>query len=127
MIKLIIKKEILQEIKSKESILSMVVFGITIILILGFTIHPNKVDLYNIIPGIFWLTYLFTTIIGLLRLFNSEYELVDFVEYDDSAPWPTQPDGNGPTLELIDPINDNSIAENWTFSNGNGSPAQSNN
>ncbi len=62
-----------------------------------------------------------------LRLFNSEYELVDFVEYDDSAPWPTQPDGNGPTLELIDPINDNSIAENWTFSNGNGSPGQSNN
>ena len=37
-----------------------------------------------------------------LRFFNSEYELVDS-------------------------INDNSIAENWTFSNGNGSPGQSNN
>ena len=78
MIKLLVKKEILQEIKSKESILSMVIFGITIILILGFTIHPNKVDFYNIIPGIFWLTYLFTTIIGLLRLFNSEKEMNAF-------------------------------------------------
>ena len=63
----------------------------------------------------------------LLRLFNSEGELVDFVIYDDSDPWPVEPDGNGPTLELIDPFSDNTLAENWSTSDGNGSPGQSNN
>jgi hypothetical protein len=28
--------------------------------------------------------------------------LHDFVEYDDSSPWPTGPDGGGTTLELIE-------------------------
>ena len=31
-------------------------------------------------------------------------------------PWPTAPNGEGPTLELIDPMEDNSIAQNWTAS-----------
>ena len=63
----------------------------------------------------------------LLRLFNSEGELVDFVTYDDSDPWPVGPDGNGPTLELIDSFSDNTLAENWSASDGNGTPGQSNN
>ena len=78
MIKFLIKKEILYEMKSKKSIISMVVFGITIILILGFAIQPNNMDMLNVIPGIFWLTYLFTAVIGLLRLFNSEKEMNAF-------------------------------------------------
>ena len=63
----------------------------------------------------------------LLRLFNSEGELVDYVTYDDSDPWPVGPDGNGPTLELIDSFSDNALAENWSASDGNGTPGQSNN
>jgi len=58
----------------------------------------------------------------LLRLFNSSGELVDFVEYDDSEPWPIEPDGNGPTLELINPFLDNSIANNWNASEDYGTP-----
>lgn len=27
-------------------------------------------------------------------------------EFDDAAPWPTSPDGNGPSLQLIDPLAD---------------------
>ncbi len=49
----------------------------------------------------------------LIRLFNSNDVLVDFVEYDDIDPWPTEPDGNGPTLELISPDYDNNIASSW--------------
>ena len=58
---------------------------------------------------------------------NTENILIDRVNYDDSDPWPTAPDGNGPTLELIDPLSDNGSAENWTASEENGSPTQSNN
>ena len=61
-----------------------------------------------------------------LRLFNSENELMDLVEYDDEIPWPTEPDGNGPTLELIDPFSDNNLAENWEASEGYGTPGSIN-
>ncbi|HEX04214.1 MAG TPA: T9SS type A sorting domain-containing protein, partial [Bacteroidetes bacterium] len=58
----------------------------------------------------------------LLRLFAADGEPVDFVEYDDLDPWPTEPDGNGPTLELIDPEFDNGLAESWQASENHGSP-----
>jgi len=62
----------------------------------------------------------------LIRLFDSSGVLIDFVEYDDSNPWPESPDGNGPTLELLNPILDNALAENWAASNGYGSPGNYN-
>ncbi len=49
----------------------------------------------------------------LIRLFNSSNQLVDFVEYSDMDPWPTEPDGNGPTLELRSPSLDNALASSW--------------
>ncbi len=52
----------------------------------------------------------------LLRLYNDEGMIVDTVHYDDNAPWPTEPDGNGPTLELINPGLDNALAESWEAS-----------
>jgi hypothetical protein len=42
--------------------------------------------------------------------------VVDAVTFSDSEPWPTAPDGNGPSLELIDPALDNQLAENWQAS-----------
>lgn len=41
--------------------------------------------------------------------------VIDEVHYADSEPWPTEPDGNGPYLQLIDLDLDNSMAENWTY------------
>jgi hypothetical protein len=49
----------------------------------------------------------------LIRLFDNNEVLIDFVEYDDNYPWPVEPDGNGPTLELIDPGLDNNVGSNW--------------
>jgi hypothetical protein len=52
----------------------------------------------------------------LLSLRNDAGALIDEVNYDDSSPWPTGPDGNGPTLELIDPNLDNNAGANWRAS-----------
>jgi len=52
----------------------------------------------------------------LIRLYNPDVLLIDTVNYDDSAPWPTEPDGNGATLELINPVLDNALASSWKAS-----------
>ena len=49
----------------------------------------------------------------LVRLFDDTGVLVDSVEYDDENPWPTEADGNGPTLELISPNLDNNLGGSW--------------
>ena len=40
--------------------------------------------------------------------------IIDEVCYSDSAPWPTEADGNGAYLQLKELDSDNSLAENWT-------------
>jgi hypothetical protein len=40
--------------------------------------------------------------------------VVDRVTYDDDLPWPLAADGDGPSLQLIDPLEDNDRVGNWT-------------
>lgn len=49
----------------------------------------------------------------LLLLRNNYNMVVDSVLYDDAAPWPTDPDGFGPSLRFCDPGLDNSIPDYW--------------
>jgi PKD repeat protein len=51
-----------------------------------------------------------------ISLNNSYDMLVDSVRYDDVAPWPTSPDGTGPSLSFCDPGLDNGLGENWSAS-----------
>jgi len=62
----------------------------------------------------------------LIRLFNEEGVLIDTVNYMDDDPWPAEPDGNGPTLELILPHYNNALAQNWMASPEHGTPGQMN-
>ena len=53
--------------------------------------------------------------------------LVDSVAYGDGLPWPEPPDGEGPTLSLIDSALDNNDATNWESSgNYGGTPGRMN-
>ncbi len=51
-----------------------------------------------------------------ITLFDVDGNVMDQVSYDDSAPWPTEPDGDGFTLALRDPGLDNSVASSWAAS-----------
>ena len=57
-----------------------------------------------------------------VRLFDNELVIHDEVYYESSDPWPVLSDGDGYTLELIDPLYDNILPENWTNINYHGSP-----
>ena len=42
-----------------------------------------------------------------------QYIRVDRVSYDDEAPWPTEPDGDGESLSRIDPNLYGNDPNNW--------------
>jgi hypothetical protein len=44
---------------------------------------------------------------------NSLGAEIDRVVYDDAFPWPLEPDGTGPSLELLSPNFDNNNGANW--------------
>lgn len=62
-----------------------------------------------------------------ISLLNASGTVIDRVVYGDSPPWPNGPDGNGPSLELINPKLDNSQAQFWRASTvTNGTPGARN-
>ncbi len=52
----------------------------------------------------------------LILLKNNAGLTLDSVPYDDVSPWPTTPDGSGPSLVLCNPDADNSQGANWQAS-----------
>jgi hypothetical protein len=46
--------------------------------------------------------------------------VINQVSYSDQPPWPTPADGQGPSLQLIDPNQDNRRVANWTAVGGTG-------
>jgi hypothetical protein len=50
---------------------------------------------------------------GTITLRDAVNNVVNSVTYDDASPWPLNPDGHGPSLELKDPELDNSLASSW--------------
>ena len=51
-----------------------------------------------------------------VRLYDNAGALVDFLQYDDKAPWDALADGTGRTLELTRPDADNTKPESWKAS-----------
>lgn len=51
-----------------------------------------------------------------IRLSDAWGNVIDEVQYLDSNPWPSQADGDGPYLQLIDLDLDNSLPQSWTTS-----------
>ena len=66
------------EFRSKQIILSMLFFGLAIILIFAFSSNVAKVILSNYAPGMFWLMNLFIVVLGAHRSFAYEKEFDAF-------------------------------------------------
>lgn len=64
---------------------------------------------------------------GTVTLSTDLSAVVNSVMYSSSDPWPTAPNGGCPSLELIDPMLDNSLASSWQASYvANGTPGAQN-
>ncbi|PIE87638.1 MAG: hypothetical protein CSA04_06010 [Bacteroidetes bacterium] len=53
---------------------------------------------------------------GAITLYTPKGTIIDEVIYDDEAPWPIAPDGEGPSLVLCDMALDNMLPESWSAS-----------
>jgi hypothetical protein len=53
-----------------------------------------------------------------LTLLGPAGNVIDQVTYDDDPPWPSAPDGTGPSLQLIDASQDNNRVSNWSDGSG---------
>lgn len=61
-----------------------------------------------------------------ISLYDADENLIDFVEYGNTNPWPTV-GGTGSTLELINPYLDNALASSWHGSGEYSTPCALNN
>lgn len=55
-----------------------------------------------------------------VTLVDESLNEIDTVTYDDEGSWPTSSDGTGPSLELKDPLLDNTLSSSWSASLMNG-------
>ena len=69
---ILLKKELFIEFRTREVILSMLIFGLSIILAFAFTTNVSKAIVSNYAPGMFWIMILFVSALGVHRSFSYE-------------------------------------------------------
>jgi len=67
-------KDLLIELKSRETIISMFLFSVIVILIFNFAFEGDIKTITKLSPGLMWTTFLFFGVLGLNRSFTLEKE-----------------------------------------------------
>ena len=70
----LLRKDILIELKSRETIISMMLFSLLVILMFNFAFEADSETIKKISPGLLWITFLFFGVLGLNRSFTLEKE-----------------------------------------------------
>jgi heme exporter protein B len=70
----IIFKDIIIEMRNKESISSMIMFGVLVLVIFNFAFEPSSVERALIAPGTLWVAFSFAAILGLNRSLAMEID-----------------------------------------------------
>jgi len=67
-------KDLLTEYRTKDSLTSMLMFGLLVILMFHFAFEPDSLETERYGPGLLWMTFIFAGILGMNRAFASERE-----------------------------------------------------
>jgi heme exporter protein B len=70
----ILEKDLLIEVRSRETVTSMVFFAGLVLLILGFALGPDAEAIRIAAPGLLWIAVVFTAVLGLSRAYDPERE-----------------------------------------------------
>ena len=71
----LIWKELINEWRSREIVTSMFIFGLTITLIFALAFNVSPIMFRQFAPGLLWVVILFTSVLGLNRLFSYERDM----------------------------------------------------
>jgi len=70
----IFRKDLLIELRTKDSLNSMLFFGVVVLVIFNFAMESLRDSLRSAVPGILWVAFAFSGTLGLNRLFAAEKE-----------------------------------------------------
>jgi len=70
----ILKKDLRMEFRSKESLLAMWIFSLLIFVIFNFTFEVSRLVMLEIAPGLLWVAFVFSGMLGLNHSFSVEKE-----------------------------------------------------
>jgi len=70
----ILWKDLLTEVRSKEMVFSMLVFSLMVAVIFNFSFPPGSDFIQDAAPGILWMTFIFASLLGMNRTFVYEVD-----------------------------------------------------
>lgn len=71
-VRILVWKDVVSEMRTKETISSMLIFSLLIPVIFGFAFDPDNQTIQKVFPGVLWVVIAFSGILGLNRAFQSE-------------------------------------------------------
>jgi heme exporter protein B len=69
---LLVAKDLLVELRNRETFTVMLFFAVVILFLFHFSLHPERENTMLLAPGLLWLAFLFTGVLGLGRSFQAE-------------------------------------------------------
>ena len=70
----IFRKDMLIELRTKDSLNAMLFFGIVVLVIFNFALEPVRESVRAAVPGVLWVAFAFAGTLGLNRMFAAEKE-----------------------------------------------------
>lgn len=74
------RKDVTVELRARERVNAMLFFAALVLFIFNFALGPDQERLREVAPGLLWLAFLFTGMLGLARSFQAERENECFEE-----------------------------------------------
>ena len=68
----VFRKDLLIELRTKDSLNAMLFFGIVVLVVFNFALESARDTLRAIVPGVLWVSFVFSGTLGLNRMFASE-------------------------------------------------------
>jgi heme exporter protein B len=70
----IFRKDLLIELRTKDSFNSMLFFGVVVLVVFSFALASVRESIRSAVPGILWVAFAFSGTLGLNRMFAAEKE-----------------------------------------------------
>ena len=67
-------KDILLEVRSRDLIISVLIFGLLVVVIFNFALHASPQQVSGLAPGVLWVTYAFAGTLAMNRVFMRDLE-----------------------------------------------------